>query len=84
MQLTSNKGMSNDAPIHECESEIDHYTWHYVQSPMTTLANCVHDFIVVILLTELLCDNSNSLTYEPRNGQSPTLSRANCVTAYLN
>ena len=26
---------------------------------------------------------SNSLTYEPRNGQSPTLSRANCVTVYL-
>ena len=22
--------MSNDAPIHECESEIDHYTRHYV------------------------------------------------------
>ena len=22
--------MSNDAPIHECESEIDHYTGHYV------------------------------------------------------
>ena len=21
--------MSNDAPIHECESEIDHYTGHY-------------------------------------------------------
>ena len=25
-----NEGMSNDAPIHECESEIDHYTRHYV------------------------------------------------------
>ena len=24
------------------------------------------------------------LTYEPRKGQSPTLSRANCVTVYLN
>ena len=24
------KGMSNDAPIHGCESEIDHYTGHYV------------------------------------------------------
>ena len=22
--------MSNDAPIHKCESEIDHYTGHYV------------------------------------------------------
>ena len=22
--------MSDDAPIHECESEIDHYTGHYV------------------------------------------------------
>ena len=28
MQFTSNEGMSNDAPIHECESEIDHYTGH--------------------------------------------------------
>ena len=26
VQLTSNEGMSNDAPIHECESEIDHYS----------------------------------------------------------
>ena len=26
MQFTSNEGMSNDAPIHECESETDHYT----------------------------------------------------------
>ena len=25
MQFTSNEGMSNDAPIHECESEIDCY-----------------------------------------------------------
>ena len=30
VQFTSNEGMSNDAPTHECESEIDHYTEHYV------------------------------------------------------
>ena len=30
VQFTRNEGMSNDAPIHECESEIDHYTAHYV------------------------------------------------------
>ena len=30
VHFTSNEGMSNDAPIHECESEIDHYTGHYV------------------------------------------------------
>ena len=30
VQFTSNEGMSNDAPIHECESEIHHYTGHYV------------------------------------------------------
>ena len=30
VQFTSNEGMSNDAPIHECKSEIDHYTEHYV------------------------------------------------------
>ena len=28
VQFTSNEGMSNDAPIHECESDIDHYTGH--------------------------------------------------------
>ena len=31
MQFASNVGMSNDAPIHECESEIDHYTAHLVE-----------------------------------------------------
>ena len=30
VQFTSNEGVSNDAPIHEYESEIDHYTGHYV------------------------------------------------------
>ena len=30
VQFTSNEGMGNDAPIHECESEIDHYTGNYV------------------------------------------------------
>ena len=32
VQFTSNEGMSNDAPVHECESEKDHvhYTGHYV------------------------------------------------------
>ena len=28
VQFKSNEGMSNDAPIHECESDIDHYTGH--------------------------------------------------------
>ena len=28
VQFTSNEGMSNNAPIRECESEIDHYTGH--------------------------------------------------------
>ena len=32
VHFTSNEGMSNDAPVHECESEKDHvhYTGHYV------------------------------------------------------
>ena len=30
VQLTSTEGMSDDAPINECESEIDHYTGNYV------------------------------------------------------
>ena len=39
--------------------------------------------IFIILVSGLLCDNSNSLTYEPRKGQSPTLC-ANCVILHLN
>ena len=30
VQFTSIEGMSDDAPIHECESEIDPYTGHYM------------------------------------------------------
>ena len=30
VQFTSNEGMGNDTPIHECESEIDHYTGNYL------------------------------------------------------
>ena len=30
VHFTTNEGMSNDAPIHECESETNHYTGHYV------------------------------------------------------
>ena len=37
VQFTSNKGMSNDAPIHECESEIDQYTGHYMPYKFQTL-----------------------------------------------
>ena len=29
VQFTSNEEMSNDAPIHEWQSGIGHYTWHY-------------------------------------------------------
>ena len=37
-QFTGNEGMSNDVPIHECESEIDHCTGHYV--PYTLRRGC--------------------------------------------
>ena len=40
--------------------------------------------IFIILFSGLQCDNSNSLTYEPRKAQSLTLSRANCVILHLN
>ena len=43
---------------------------------MTTLITAAKE-------TRLLCDNSNSLTYEQQKGQSPTLSRANCVILHL-
>ena len=39
--------------------------------------------ILIILFTWLLCDNSNSLMYEPWKGQSRTLSHANCVILHL-
>ena len=34
MKFTGNEEMSNDAPIHDCESEIDHYVGHYVPYPL--------------------------------------------------
>ena len=37
VQFTSNEGMSDDAPIHECESEINHYTEHYVLYSLRTV-----------------------------------------------
>ena len=30
VQFKINEGMSNDAPVYECQSEINHYTGHYV------------------------------------------------------
>ena len=57
-----------------------------VKGPKTNIFTCklCAWVIFIILFTRLLCDNSNSLTYEPRKGQSPTLSRANCVILHLN
>ena len=40
VQLTSNEGMSNDAPIHECESEIDHYS-----TPGTTCPTLYEEWV---------------------------------------
>ena len=39
--------------------------------------------IFIILFTKLLCENLNSLMYEPWKGQSPTLSCANSVILHL-
>ena len=41
------------------------------------------EVIFIMLLTKLLCDNSNSLMYKAHKGESLTLSRANCVTVHL-
>ena len=56
-----------------------------VKGPKTNIFTCklCAWVIFIILFTRLLCDNSNSLTYEPRKGQSPTLSRANCVILHI-
>ena len=45
---------------------------------------CMSYFYKMILFTGLLCDNSNSLTYKPRKGQSPTLLSGNYVTRGVN
>ena len=42
MQFTSNEGMSNDAPIHKCESEIDHDTRHYVPYSLGRMCEFFH------------------------------------------
>ena len=42
VQFTSNEGMSNDAPIYESESEIDHYTGYYV--PYSLCSSTSHRF----------------------------------------
>ena len=52
------------------------------KSNMFTCKLCAW-LIFITLFTGLLCDNSNSVTYEPRKGQSPTLSRANSVILHL-
>ena len=41
MQFTSNEGMSSDAPVNECESEIDHYTGHYVPYSLRLCVGCL-------------------------------------------
>ena len=41
------------------------------------------EVIFIMLLTKLLCDNSNSLMYKAHKGESLTLSHANCVTVHL-
>ena len=59
------------------------YVWivNGTKSNIFTCKLCA--WIVWILLTGLLWDNLNSLTYKPWKGQSPTLSREYCVTVYL-
>ena len=42
MQFTSDEGMSNDAPIHKCESQIDHYTGHYVSYSLGRVCEFFH------------------------------------------
>ena len=53
-----------------------------LKSNIFTCKSCAW-VIFIILLTRLLCDNLNSLTYKPQKGQSLTLSRANCVILHL-
>ena len=56
-------------------------SWHLLNN-IFTCKLCAW-VIFIILFTGLLCDNWNYLTYGPRNGQSPILSRANCVILHL-
>ena len=53
--------MSNDAPIHECKSEIDHYNGHYV--PYTLRRVCGFFNVPQIYYTyKGLCDGAYSLS----------------------
>ena len=75
VQFTSNEGMSNDVPIHECESDIDHYTGYYVPYSLRRVSgffNVPHIFFIIIT-----CARACETVYRPylRRLESQTVCR---------
>ena len=66
--------MSNDVPIHECESEIDHYTGHYVP---TLYEECVGSLTSHRFITCARACETGPTVYRPypRRLESQTVCR---------
>ena len=56
------EGMSNDAPIHECESEIDHYTGHYVPYSLRRVCGLINVPRIFYYLWKGLWDGAYGLS----------------------
>ena len=61
LQFTSNEGMSNDAPIHEYESEIDHYTGHDVPYSLRRVRG-FFNVTQIYYMWQGLCDGAYGLS----------------------
>ena len=89
VQFTSNEGMSNDAPIHECKSEIDHYTGHYVPYSLRRARVCgFFNVPQIYYMCKGLWDGAyglSSLSEKTRksNGLQISLQRQHFLISYL-
>ena len=75
MQFTSNEGMSNDIPLHECESEIDHYTGHYYP---TLYEECVDSLTSHRFITCARACQTGPTVYRPYPRRLESLAVCRC------
>ena len=80
--------MSNDAPIHECESEIDHYTGHYIRALLLTKRRKFFNVPQIYFMCKGLWDGAyglSSLTEKTRksNRLLMLLQRQHFLLSYL-
>ena len=75
VEFTSKEGMSINAPIHECESEIDHYTGHYM--PYSLQRVCGFFNVPQIFITRARACETGPMVYHPypRRLESQTVCR---------